>query len=111
MPSDRQSVVLIAPELGFDIHTLQLSTRIVPPGYCDTTLHSHGEAVHYFLSGEGRQRVGQEELPVSAGDLVFIPAGSPHGISNSDGEVMRLLVAEQLPGTNVQRPVISQDSA
>ena len=109
LPADRQSVTLIAPELGFDIHTLQLSTRIVPPGYSDATLHSHGEAVHYFLSGEGRQRVGQEDLPVSAGDLVFIPAGTPHGISNSDGEVMRLLVAEQMPGTSVQRPVINQD--
>ena len=95
--------------MGFDIHTLQLSLRLVPPGYQDTALHSHGEAVHYFLSGVGRQTVGQVELSVSAEDLVFVPSGAPHGIHNTGGEVMRVLIAEQLPGTCLQRPVISQD--
>ena len=109
LPSDNQTVALIAPELGFDIHTLQLSLRLVPPGYQDTALHSHGEAVHYFLSGVGRQTVGQVELSVSAEDLVFVPSGAPHGIHNTGGEVMRVLIAEQLPGTCLQRPVISQD--
>ena len=107
LPADRQSVPLIAPELGFNIHTLQLSLRIVPPGHRDATFHSHGEAVHYFLSGEGQQTVGQEEFPVSDGDLVFLPAGAPHGISNSGNEDLRLLVAEQMPGTCIQKPVIN----
>ena len=109
MPSDNQSVALIAPELGFDIHALQLSLRLIPPGYRDTSLHSHGEAVHYFLSGVGRQTVGKDELTVSAEDLVFVPAGAPHRIHNTGNEVMRILIAEQMPGTCVQRPVISQD--
>ena len=109
LPSDNQTVALIAPELGFDIHTLQLSLRVIPPGYRDTTFHSHGEAVHYFLSGVGRQTVGQDELSVSGEDLVFVPAGVPHGIHNTGGQVMRVLVAEQMPGTCLQRPVFSQD--
>ena len=101
---------LIAPELGFNIHTLQLSIRLVPPGYSDTVFHSHGEAVHYFLAASGRQTVGKEDIQVSSRDLVFIPAGVPHGLHNSGDEVMRVLVAEQLPGTCIQRPVISQDA-
>ena len=109
LPADRQSVPLIAPELGFNIHTLQLSLRIVPTGHRDAAFHSHGEAVHYFLSGEGKQTVGKEEIPVSSGDLVFVPAGAPHGIANSGNEDIRILVAEQLPGTYLQQPVISQD--
>jgi len=109
--SDSQTVPLIAPELGFNIHTLQLSIRLVPPGYKDTTFHSHGEAVHYFLAASGRQTVGKEDIQVSSGDLVFIPAGVPHGLHNSGDEVMRVLVAEQLPGTCIQRPVISQDAS
>ena len=108
LPSDNQSVPLIAPELGFDIHTLQLSLRIVPAGYRDTMLHSHGEAVHYFLSGSGTQIVGKEELAVTSGDLVFVPAGTRHGFHNRGDEVMRFLVAEQMPGTSIQKPVINQ---
>ena len=109
MPLDSQTVALIAPELGFDIHTLQLSLRVIPPGYRDTAFHNHGEAVHYFLSGVGRQTVGQVELSVSGEDLVYIPAGAPHGIHNTSDQVMRVLIAEQMPGTCVQMPVIGQD--
>ena len=109
-PADNQTVTLIAPELGFDIHTLQLSVRVVPPGYTDDTLHRHGEAVHYYLSGQGDQIVGDESVAVETGDLVFIPAGTAHGIKNSADGPMRVLVAEQLPGTYLQRPVIKSDS-
>ena len=107
LPADNQTVPLIAPEVGFNIHTLQLSIRLVPPGYKDTTFHSHGEAVHYFLAASGRQTVGKEDIQVSSGDLVFIPAGVAPGLPNSGDQVMRDLVAEQLPGSCLHRPVIS----
>ena len=109
-PVGNQTVTLIAPEMGFDIHTLQLSVRVVPPGHIDNTFHRHGEAVHYYLSGEGDQIVGGEAIAVEAGDLVFVPAGTAHGIKNSADGPMRVLVAEQLPGTYLQRPVIKSDS-
>ena len=109
-PADKQTTTLIAPELGFDIHTLQLSVRVVPPGHSDDTFHSHGEAVHYFLSGQGHQFVRDESIAVETGDLVFVPSGTPHGIQNSTDGPLRVLVAEQLPGTYLQRPVIISDS-
>jgi mannose-6-phosphate isomerase-like protein (cupin superfamily) len=109
-PADKQTTTLIAPELGFDIHTLQLSVRVVPPGHIDDTFHSHGEAVHYFLSGQGHQMVRDESIAVETGDLVFVPSGTPHGIRNSTDGPLRVLVAEQLPGTYLQRPVIISDA-
>ena len=42
--------------------------------------------------------------------MVFIPAGTAHGIKNSEDGPMRVLVAEQLPGTYLQRPVVKSDS-
>ena len=109
-PADNQTTTLIAPELGFDIHTLQLSVRVAPPGHIDDTFHSHGESVHYYLSGQGDQIVGGRSLAVETGDLVFIPAGVAHGIKNSADGPMRVLIAEQLPGTYLQKPVITNDS-
>lgn len=109
-PADNQTTTLIAPELGFDIHTLQVSVRVAPPGHIDDTFHSHGESVHYYLSGQGDQIVGGQSFAVETGDLVFIPAGASHGIKNSADGPMRVLIAEQLPGTYLQKPVITGDS-
>ena len=109
LPGDNQASLLIGPELGFNIHLLQVSIRIVPPQYSEATFHSHGEAVHYFLTGRGRQLIGEQSLDVEAGDLAFIPAGVQHSIANLGDEPLRLLVAEQLPGTYLQTPTLWRD--
>ena len=57
-----------------------------------------------FDSGQGDQIVGEESVAVETGDLVFIPAGTAHGIKNSEDGTTPVLVAEQLPGTYLQRP-------
>ena len=102
---------LISAELGFDIYALQVSIREVPAGYRDATFHTHGEAVHYFLSGRGSQKVNDEDLPVEGGDLVFIPLGARHGVTNSSNEPLRYLAAEQTPGVYLQRPAPWSDQS
>jgi mannose-6-phosphate isomerase-like protein (cupin superfamily) len=101
---DSQTVPLVAPELGFNIFTLQVSLRMVPPHHQDSTSYSGGESVRYFLNGTGRQTVEDTNLEVAAGDLVFVPSGARHGLSNPGDEPLRLLVAEQMPGTYRQVP-------
>jgi len=99
-----QSTLLIGPELGFNIHTIQVSIRIIPAQHSISAAHSHGEAVHYFLTGRGSQVIEKETLDVETGDLVFVPAGVQHKIINPYNEPLRFLVAEQLPGTYLQIP-------
>ena len=111
LPADNQTVPLVAPELGFNIYTLQVSIRIVPPRYQESTVHSHGEAVHYYVAGRGRQMVGDQRLEVKAGDLAFIPAGARHSIANPGNEPLRVLEAEQIPGTYLQIPTPWRDPA
>ncbi|MFQ6029550.1 MAG: cupin domain-containing protein, partial [Dehalococcoidia bacterium] len=105
LPADQQTASLIAPELGYDIYAMQVSIRIVPPSYRDSSHHRHGEAVHYYLSGAGQLQVGDETLEVGAGDLNFVPSGTNHRIVNTSDEPLRYLVAEQMPGIYLQRPV------
>ncbi|PKB65503.1 MAG: hypothetical protein BZY82_08445 [SAR202 cluster bacterium Io17-Chloro-G3] len=109
LPGREQRSALVAPELGFNLYTLQVSIRIVPSGKQEAHSHSHGEAVHYYLNGQGRQVISDEILDVEAGDLVFIPAGARHSISNSGDSPLRLLEAEQIPGTYLQQPTTLQD--
>ncbi|MDP6550119.1 MAG: cupin domain-containing protein [Dehalococcoidia bacterium] len=106
-----QAVPLVAPELGFNIFTLQVSIQVVPPHYQDPASHSHGESVSYCLNGMGRLTVEDASLEMGAGDLVFVPSGARHSLANPGDEPLRLLVAEQMPGTYRQVPAPWRDQA
>jgi len=41
------------------------------------------EEIYFILAGEGRMSVDSETKPVKPGDAVWIPAGSPHSLTNS----------------------------
>jgi mannose-6-phosphate isomerase-like protein (cupin superfamily) len=65
---------------------------IIPAGV-EGQLHYHAkrESVQIFLSGEAVGRFGDGEFPIAAGDMVFIPAGEKHGISNRAKEDVRFV--------------------
>ena len=109
--TDGQSVALIAPELGFDIHALQLSLRVVPPEWEDAELSGKGETVYYVLAGTGQQTSGDKTIDISEGDLLFIPAGEPHQTKNPGREPLSMIVAEQIPGTYLQVPTTWEEPA
>jgi mannose-6-phosphate isomerase-like protein (cupin superfamily) len=44
--------------------------------------HESGEHIIVILSGEGLEVVEGGEVPVKAGDVLFIPAGEKHTIAN-----------------------------
>ena len=56
-----------------------LAEATVPPGG-ETVEHFHrvSEEIYYFTSGSGRMRLGDEESPVRAGDMVVIAPGVNH---------------------------------
>ncbi|MBS7642711.1 cupin domain-containing protein [Candidatus Bathyarchaeota archaeon] len=46
------------------------------------TLHTHEsyEELYYIVEGEAKVRIGDEELTVSRGDIVYIPPGVTHNV-------------------------------
>lgn len=47
-------------------------------------LHHHPEVqVYVIVAGQGRMQVGDDRADVQRGDLVYIPADVPHGITNT----------------------------
>jgi len=54
--------------------------------------HDSSDKAYYVVSGSGRFQVGEEEALLSAGALVFAPAGVPHGVHNDGTERLVLLV-------------------
>ena len=53
-------------------------------------LHVHRVSEVIFAHGPGEQRLGDERRRVADGDVVFIPAGTPHGLRNTGSAPLRL---------------------
>ncbi|HYH87839.1 MAG TPA: cupin domain-containing protein [Solirubrobacteraceae bacterium] len=46
----------------------------------------------YVADGEATFRLGDREVPVTSGSLVFVPRGSPHTVWNSGDRPVRGLI-------------------
>ena len=85
---------LIGPELGFNTYNMTATMLEVPPGSEEGTYHSHGEAIKYYLQGEGIEIIGDKRYTIKAGDAVFVPADTWHGTQNNGTEPIRILAAD-----------------
>ena len=68
--------------------------HVVPPGKTAFPYHRHHGCDEMFviLSGSGEYRIGDERLPVRAGDCLGAPAGgAAHQIVNTGAEALRYL--------------------
>jgi mannose-6-phosphate isomerase-like protein (cupin superfamily) len=65
-----------------------------PPGQPAPPLHVHPHTDEAFYLGDGdaTYRLGDRELPVTAGSLVFVPRGMPHTVWNSSDRPLRGLI-------------------
>jgi mannose-6-phosphate isomerase-like protein (cupin superfamily) len=53
--------------------------------------HKKRESIQIFLSGEAVGCFEDKEVPVMAGDVVYIPPGEKHRVSNRSGSEVRFL--------------------
>jgi oxalate decarboxylase/phosphoglucose isomerase-like protein (cupin superfamily) len=62
--------------------------------------HTHPESdeMLYVVRGEGEQEIGEETRDISAGDMLHVPEGVPHGTVNTGWEPLILLAVYAPPG-------------
>lgn len=81
---------------GCDIRELYPWNDVVTPPWNSTlcsirptessTPHGHAtDETFIFISGEGYLRVGTEERTITPGDVVYIPHGTDHVVTNTSG--------------------------
>jgi len=65
-----------------------------PPGQPAPPLHvhPHTDEAFYVADGDATFQLGDRELPVTAGGLVFVPRGMPHTVWNSGDRPVRGLI-------------------
>jgi quercetin dioxygenase-like cupin family protein len=76
-------------------------------------LHTHGADLFFVvLDGNTTLRLGRDSHQVKSGEVVYIPAGLPHGSDNQSGAPERhleILIPAVQPGTPFLVPVQSAD--
>src|SRR3954451_15511277 len=88
---------------------LGMSVDIVAPGKrgCPYHLHHAQEEAFVVLAGRGTLRIAGEDVPIEAGDVIFIPPGPeyPHQIVNtSDAPLKYLSISTQETPEIVEYP-------
>mgnify|MGYP005847286221 CR=1 FL=1 len=71
----------------------------LPPGFT-TGFHAHTNADEFFyvIAGTGTASIGEEDIPIGAGDFVFVPTGGTHKMSVAETGPMELLYFLDEPG-------------
>lgn len=66
---------------------------IFPPGAKhDIHHHPHAEETEYLIEGHGVARVGNDDVAMGPGDIVFVPAGEAHGFHNTSESERAVMV-------------------
>ena len=76
---------------------------LFPPGIATPFhLHPNTDETFYVADGEATFRLGDRELQLGAGSLVFVPRGTPHTVSNSGDVPVRglILISPVMPSTS-----------
>jgi mannose-6-phosphate isomerase-like protein (cupin superfamily) len=85
-----ETLLLIDQSLGTEKIDLHLN-RLVPGGP-NGSLHKHSRADNIYIvrTGEGRLQIEDETHVIRAGQIVYIPAGTKHSLSNVSSETFEI---------------------
>jgi mannose-6-phosphate isomerase-like protein (cupin superfamily) len=88
-PGRGESIRLI--DTGIGVETLDVHMNVLAPNGPGGRMHRHSRSDNVYIvkSGEGLLTVEGESHTIVAGDVVYIPAGARHSLSNvSDRELV-----------------------
>ena len=86
------SWMLISPR-NSSTRNLSIQISEIPVG-SEQPIHNHEpEQCYYIIKGKGLMVIDEESREVFAGDAVYIPSNSKHGIKNTGSDVLEYLTA------------------
>ena len=82
----------------------QLVLMAIPEGEeIGGEVHEGHDQLLYFVAGEGRAKIGENEMDVSEGDVSIVPSGQYHNFRNTGAGMLKLYTTysppEHEPGT------------
>lgn len=77
----------------FRAEALMIGLNCLEPGQIQTPhVHDDQDKFYYVIEGEGRFWLGEAQVSVAAGEVVWAPAGQRHGVENQGDGRLTLLV-------------------
>ena len=91
-PSEASEPVHVGASLVRGAFVLEAGT--FPPGQAGPALHlhPHTDELFYIADGDATFQLGDRELQLSAGALVFVPRGTAHTVWNAGDRPLRGLL-------------------
>jgi quercetin dioxygenase-like cupin family protein len=87
LPGDSWSRMVVTSETTHGANEASLGYSVFTPGTELGLVRHDTEEFAYVLSGHGELRLdGEESVPFTAGDALFVPAGVWHAVVNTSGE-------------------------
>jgi len=86
------SWMLISPQ-NTASQNLSLQISEIPSGSEQPVHHHEPEQCYYIIKGKGLMVIENDSREVKAGDAVFIPSNSKHGIRNLGNEMLEYITA------------------
>ena len=74
-----------------------LAYAMLPSGKAIEEHVDEVEEIYFILNGGGIMKVGDEEREVKEGDAIWLPAGKPHALTNTQENMMVILVVAAYP--------------
>jgi mannose-6-phosphate isomerase-like protein (cupin superfamily) len=73
-------------------HDLSVGIYVLPAGGVDPQEPHTEDEVYQVVAGRARVTVGDEDRPVAAGSIVFVPADTPHRFHQIEEELILIVV-------------------
>lgn len=78
----------------FEGDQLMIGINCLEPGQTQTVHdHKHADKAYIVIEGEGTFTVGEEQYTAGPGEVIFAPAGVPHGVENTGAERLVIVVS------------------
>jgi mannose-6-phosphate isomerase-like protein (cupin superfamily) len=61
-------------------------------GNCQSVLYDRDEEILFVLQGAGTLHYGDQTIPIRANDFTYVAPGVKHGLTNNNGQSLRVLV-------------------
>ncbi len=82
-------------------------TKLFPGKSTSGHYHEDSEEVYYFLEGEGKIKLGEQEYPASAGDIFTVPKDTFHQVINTGSTTLKFMaVFEKYEGRGTELKAI-----
>ena len=82
----------------FDARNLLITWTVVAPrGQQRGHSHTGSEQAYIFIQGTGRMQVGDEKEFVGPGELVYVPPGTLHSVTNTGDDNLVFITAASPP--------------